>query len=1097
MTKTPPALPALGKLHDYFQTHKSTTPKHVTIAVPLTWPDIKNAEYEVIKRFCTAAENIGSRIIVTDNNGYPVWSSDDAPIDTSRPIGPGDADFMISLHFETPRLIDLYSYYAIWQPVDFYFEFGYEGAIEKLLTHHDALSCDSEAGDAHVRALMAATHRAPDAPFPHLFHSPSEPYHAPVITKDSRLFYIGINWERLGSSKGRHHELLERLNEEDLIDIYGPRVFLGKRPWEGFANYRGEIPFDGSSVVKALNKSGICLAISSRPHQNSGVMSNRLFEGLAAGTAIISNPHPIVDKYFSDVVYEIDDTVSDEEIFFQVSGIIEEIRANPEEANERARIGQERLRELFSLEKCLQALIDQHDDRAAAHAQKALSSDEPVTVVFAYPDMRADRAQEALADLETQAGVKVRLVLVCDPAFATGPGRALIERLETSLDRVTVVDSVFGKNALQPTRGHALKAALDLIDTDSFAVMGPGAQLFSEHLGSLARCLHDAPDALAAAAGMLEEDYEGPGRNQKIRRAVAGLKAPSEPRVMLSDNGMTDPGRYLFRTALTKGLNTEVLPLLDGQEITYLLVNALADQALEQTGMATYVRIKPDAHTNMPTQASLLRQRQFIRDALKFDTKLAALAQTITPLPPTETQKAAGDTLFYPRLFLGRIVDVRTGSDGLRFLGAGFSTPEERAVWIDGLTGNLHFRLADAQPEDHEDLELVCVLAGRQSDATGRAQHCTISVNGITLGYFQLTDRETPIVVKLPHNIAEDGVLRVQIAADHAERVANPDGSPAADPRRLGIYVTGVGVMRRDVTADLPSVLTDTTYELTRRGTGRALLLDGAYPEDDAIWMNDGPARLQFRLDEPSPRMRVTLEMASVQSDTEGDPIEMAVALNDLPATHFELSETARKFSLMIEPHSVGTDGVCTLILTPSDARRRRGSNRILSAALSALKVTDLTAIEIGHTYTTAHRHEGAAFLKTGFSTPEDDFTWIDGQHANLSGAVDIDEDASSYPDLTLVLNLGGLAPKDSAAHVCTITVNGEKLTDAEITPGEDTTTLSLDLPDKLIGPHAATLSIDFDLEENPEQITDSESGDVLDPRRLGIHLKSFALLAR
>ena len=73
--------------------------------------------------------------------------------------------------------------------------------------------------------------------------------------------YCGINWEKLTGKKGRFDELLKKLDENNLISIYGPEIFHGIRPWEGYRNYKGEIPFDGISMIKEIAKCGIALVI--------------------------------------------------------------------------------------------------------------------------------------------------------------------------------------------------------------------------------------------------------------------------------------------------------------------------------------------------------------------------------------------------------------------------------------------------------------------------------------------------------------------------------------------------------------------------------------------------------------------------------------------------------------------------------------------------------------------------------------------------------------------------------------------------------------------------------------------------------------------
>src|SRR4051812_6506309 len=85
-----------------------------TFAVTHTWPDLRNAEYEVLERLALAAKNIGATMIAVDNDGRPLWANRRMALDRSKPLGPSEIDFMISLHFLSPRLIDVYSYYALW-----------------------------------------------------------------------------------------------------------------------------------------------------------------------------------------------------------------------------------------------------------------------------------------------------------------------------------------------------------------------------------------------------------------------------------------------------------------------------------------------------------------------------------------------------------------------------------------------------------------------------------------------------------------------------------------------------------------------------------------------------------------------------------------------------------------------------------------------------------------------------------------------------------------------------------------------------------------------------------------------------------------------
>ncbi|MFC6791834.1 hypothetical protein ACFQE0_20880 [Methylobacterium komagatae] len=117
-----------------------------------------------------------------DNDGYPIWSTF-KNIDPSDPrIDRDEYDFVISLHFESPRLFDIPSYSALWNPLEFYFMFGYEKSIMKLVSHNYALSCDSDLADNHALNLFQGLGR-PVTDLPKLFHSPPNPTFLPPSPK--------------------------------------------------------------------------------------------------------------------------------------------------------------------------------------------------------------------------------------------------------------------------------------------------------------------------------------------------------------------------------------------------------------------------------------------------------------------------------------------------------------------------------------------------------------------------------------------------------------------------------------------------------------------------------------------------------------------------------------------------------------------------------------------------------------------------------------------------------------------------------------------------------------------------------------------------
>jgi hypothetical protein len=62
-------------------------------AVIHTWPDLKNAEYEVLQRILSAAENIGADAIVIDDNGKVLWAGQDSAASPGKALNADLVEF--------------------------------------------------------------------------------------------------------------------------------------------------------------------------------------------------------------------------------------------------------------------------------------------------------------------------------------------------------------------------------------------------------------------------------------------------------------------------------------------------------------------------------------------------------------------------------------------------------------------------------------------------------------------------------------------------------------------------------------------------------------------------------------------------------------------------------------------------------------------------------------------------------------------------------------------------------------------------------------------------------------------------------------------
>ncbi len=326
------------------------------IAIVNQWPDQPNAEREVIKRIEASAEALGAEVMVIDSLGYEIT--------TGKEIGPDSVDFVINLHFETPKCYDAYSYVALWNPLDFYFSWGYDRFSKHLASHNDFLSCSSPWADDHIKRLIHhSTSHLP--PYFKLHHTLSETIFRPCLREKPRFFYCGINWEKLNRAKGRFEPLLKYLDKLDIISIYGPKKVRDIDVWEGYKNYVCSIPFDGETTIKEIAKCGIALAFSSDAHKQSQLMSCRLFESAAAGAIIIADENPFARKHFGDALLYVDTDVDLEITKKQIMGHYEWIVANPEKALALAEKSQAIFLEKFNLKKELRTLFEQHAEHKA------------------------------------------------------------------------------------------------------------------------------------------------------------------------------------------------------------------------------------------------------------------------------------------------------------------------------------------------------------------------------------------------------------------------------------------------------------------------------------------------------------------------------------------------------------------------------------------------------------------------------------------------------------------------------------------------------------------------------------------------------------
>jgi hypothetical protein len=921
-------------------------------AIYHTWPDLRNAEYEVLQRIIGAAKNIGAKVVLVDNSGIVLWASPELPVIVGKALPTDTVDFAISLHFESPRTCDVYTYYALWQPIKFYHDFGYQISIDKFSTHNDVLSCHSDIADAHALNIFGGLRRSPIEPLETLFHSLPQPFMAPNVKADSKLFYVGINWERIGRPKGRFHDVLVMLDQKELIEIYGPEEIHGVAPWAGFQTYQGELPFDGHSIRTAINASGICLALSSEAHKTTGIMSNRLFEGFAGGAAVIATPNPLIDKYFSDVVYLVDDERGEAALGQQIMSALREIRADPEEAKRRIVRGQEILREVCSLEKSLESVFHNNAARKANFSEKFLD-DAEVTVVIDASASRLQDIEEQVEYIRKQVRSTIDLHVICSDECLSEisiPESGSLRSVRLHGRKLSTEPAMFdGIRGKVGRVGPIIADILETVQTPYFSLLTSADLLFSEHFSSSVKAIKDCAGSSFSASGTIAVTHNLMGSATKALESARFTDLES----ILVVDGVDRRGRFVFRSDLLKNNVKSLLSLLDGQEFRYFLLAGLLEGPLAQTGYATHVHDEFRVRSLEPVE-SMADQQQYIRDhfmpdgrwlaRLSRDTKLPEFVYAYSPGTPMRWSRASQDDVSARLIEADVMHGAAVGGSALKHIVDGFSDPEAGGIWLTTGPGRLAFTLGRKVADAPEDYEFVIEMLGRCA-TSGRRQHCTVMINKVAIGYVEVPEGWTEHRFRIPPSMRhESRTMQVELFPDHAEAVTDERGH-VIDPRHLSILVRSIGVMR-DRRHSLPVLEVGEVYPCVEQSIGARALVHGFHaPENNLTWIAGTRGELAFKIQGKCKEPVLLLKLAGRNTRAGGAPQNIEVWVGQRVALHTQLSDEAQILRVPLHQDEAERPVEVTLSLGHAEPVLDQAGNiidpRLLGAALLELSIDD------------------------------------------------------------------------------------------------------------------------------------------------------------
>ena len=530
-------------------------------AVVKLWPEIKTAEDECIARLKLAAKAMHVECIEIHADGSLI----DSP---SVKVSKHTVDFVIHLHYDTPKRYDAFSFVALWNPLRFYHEWGYARCSRNLTTHDDFISCSSDAADDHVSRMVrhTATHLPP---YFRLYHSTAGVIHPPGLG-DGKLFYAGINWEAITGGKSRHGEVLKRLDKSGLLRIYGPQIFQGVRVWAGYDSYVREVPFDGISMIDEIAKAGIALVLSSQPHKESSLMSNRLFESIAAGALVICDENPFAKRFFGDCLLYIDIRSPVEVMLADVTRHLEWATTHRAQALAMIAKSQAIFKEHFTLTRNL------HDLYAGLAARKQLLRERQnppaapalhVRLHLLMPVYSESVLQAHIESVRVQEYRNFSAVLVIDAVGAAHDRKRIAAVVAASGLPIGIAEIAFQTEGLHAgvtarrRLGEVLHQLLvAAIGADAFMVVAPNETLFSNHVAALAGALQRDPMLDCAATAALLKDGDAPMHSVHELIDFGHVNRLGPPGY----------GRFLFRMAAIPGDIHIALPYLDGRPLAVL-----------------------------------------------------------------------------------------------------------------------------------------------------------------------------------------------------------------------------------------------------------------------------------------------------------------------------------------------------------------------------------------------------------------------------------------------------------------------------------------------------------------------------------------------
>ncbi|MEZ8949844.1 hypothetical protein AB6E77_15815 [Vibrio sp. 10N.247.311.18] len=455
-------------------------------------------EMEIMRRLRVAALALGHKCYFINPRGIDVESGNDI----SELL-----DFALVFDPSHHTFIDTVLYHVHW------FCPGITSSQVRLNYNYSSLNCDkhfifpSESIVEHYKKRLPENNISAQ----YLFPSVPRKYCKDVVERLSyKVFYCGVNNDGAGGI--RHGELFSQLDSAGCLEIYGPEKINGKPNWEGLVSYKGQIAFDGFSVMNVASSCGIYLVLQHDLHNLYGMMTNRLFEACASGCLVISDDIAFVRDNFQDSVFYLDKrNKSVDEIAAQIISIVDWANANPDAARNKAKQSQDIFYSKFLLDDILSCIVDDHRKQALSPIESSDSIDIFVT-------LKQIGNLQVQKNLTCQTYGNFRVVVVLEPQEQLSS--SLKQFLESFNFAIVYGANLFSSNEQQPM----LRVVRDNITSRYFIFVNELECWHSRHVELLVSAFSKRDDVAMVYSGSYIREAESAYNTALTFRPINGLE---------------------------------------------------------------------------------------------------------------------------------------------------------------------------------------------------------------------------------------------------------------------------------------------------------------------------------------------------------------------------------------------------------------------------------------------------------------------------------------------------------------------------------------------------------------------------------------------